>query len=190
VKILIADDDGVTRTLLRRTLEGVGYEVIETGDGREAWDRFHRETAPIVIVDWMMPLVNGLELCRMIRAERRRPYTYIIMLTALGGKGSYLEGIGAGADDFITKPFDPDELKARLRVAERILDLHAEVKQLQRLLPVCAYCRRIREEDDSWIRLEQYLTRRTDAALSHGICPDCYEQHVRPELDALGVPRT
>ncbi len=188
MKILIADDDAVSRTLLRGTLKGLGHGVIETSDGRQAWERFQSETIPLVVVDWMMPFVNGLEFCRMIRAERRLRYTYLIMLTALGGKGSYLEGINAGADDFITKPFDPDELNARLHVAERILGLHAEVKQLQGLLPICAYCRRIRDEADSWMRLEQYITRRTDAALSHGICPECYEHRVRPELHALGVP--
>jgi DNA-binding response OmpR family regulator len=189
MNILIADDDRMSCTLLRRTLTRLGHEVTETSDGRQAWERFQRETVPLLIVDWMMPFINGLELCRMVRAERRVPYTYIIMLTALGGKGSYLEGIDAGADDFITKPFDPDELKARLTVAERILGLHAEMKQLKGLLPVCAYCNRIRDDDDSWMRIERYITRRTDAAFSHGICPDCYESRVRPELAALGVPR-
>lgn len=189
MKILIADDDRLSCTLLRRTLARLGHEVIETSDGRQAWECFQRQAIPLLIVDWMMPFINGLELCRMVRAEQRARYTYIIMLTALGGKGSYLEGINAGADDFITKPFDPDELKARLNVAERILGLHAEMKQLKGLLPVCAYCNRIRDDDDSWMRIEKYITRRTDAAFSHGICPDCYESRVRPELAALGVAR-
>jgi phosphoserine phosphatase RsbU/P len=189
VKILIADDEAVARLRLRETLTQLDHEVIEARDGKDAWERFQQESPPLVIADWMMPYVNGLELCRMIRAEHRPRYTYIIMLTALGGRGSYLEGMNAGADDFITKPFDQDELKARLRVAERILSLQAEVRQLEGLLPICSYCKRIRDEKDSWMRVESYLSKQTDAVLSHSICPSCYENHVIPELSALKASR-
>jgi DNA-binding response OmpR family regulator len=187
MKILVADDEAVSRLLVRRTLEALGHEVLEVPDGREAWQLIQADRPQILIVDWMMPHVDGLELCRMVRSENRARYTYIIMLTALGGKGSYLEGMNAGADDFMTKPFDQDQLRARLRVAERILNLQAEVKQLEGLLPICSYCRRIRDDQSQWQSMEQYISQRTDAAFSHGICPACYEVHVQPELQAFKV---
>lgn len=91
----------------------------------------------------------------------------------------------AGTDDFITKPFDTDQLVARLRVAERILRLQSTVHELEVLLPICSYCKSIRQDDQYWQRVEEYLTRRTDTVLTHGICPACYETHVRPEIDRL-----
>jgi len=185
MKILIAEDDSVSRLVLSTGLRKLGYEVIETEDGEEAWGLFQREDVHMVITDWMMPNMDGLQLCRSIRAMQESKYTYIIMLTALDGKESYLEGMNAGADDFITKPFDIDELTARLRVAERILKLQAEVKQLEGLLPICAYCKKIRSDNDSWQAIETYISRQTDASFSHGICPECYQSHVRPQLDEL-----
>jgi DNA-binding response OmpR family regulator len=184
MQVLVADDEGVSRLLLRRTLERLGHEVIEAADGRQAWEGFLRDKTPLVILDWMMPYIDGPDLCRMIRAERRARYTYIVMLTALGGKGSYLEGMRAGADDFITKPFDSDQLQARLHVAERILSLQAEVKQLEGLLPICSYCKRIRDEHNVWVRIEQFIAARTNADFSHGICSECYGLNIPPQLEA------
>ena len=146
MRILIAEDDTVSRLLLDTTLKKLGHDVIATENGRDAWGVFQQEHIPIIISDWMMPDIDGLKLCRMVRAENRTKYTYFILLTALGGKGSYLTGMDAGADDFITKPFDKDQLTARLRVAERILQLQSEVKQLEGLLPICMYCKKIRDE--------------------------------------------
>jgi DNA-binding response OmpR family regulator len=185
MKVLIADDEPVSRLRVRRFLLKLGHDVVEASDGWQAWEEFQRQPLPLLIVDWMMPKIDGLELCRMVRMERRAKYTYIMMLTALGGKGSYLEGIGAGADDFITKPFDADELQARLGVAERILSLQAEIRQLQGLLRICSYCKRIHDEENGWVQIERYVARRTEASFTHGICPDCYTGHVQPELAAL-----
>ena len=185
MKILIADDESVSRLRVRRFLLKLGHEVVEACDSKQAWEQFQRQQIPLLIVDWMMPNVDGLELCRMVRMEHRMRYTYIIMLTALGGKGSFLEGIRAGADDFITKPFDTEELQARLGVAERILNLQAEVKQLQGLLPICTYCKRINDDENGWVQIESYVAKRTDASFTHGICADCYTAHVRPQLTAL-----
>jgi DNA-binding response OmpR family regulator len=185
MKILVAEDDKVSRLVLSTGLRKLGHEVIEAADGQEAWSLFRSGDVHMVITDWMMPNMDGLHLCRSIRAELESKYTYIIMLTALGGKESYLEGMKAGADDFITKPFDIDGLAARLRVAERILKLQAEVRQLEGLLPICTYCKKIRSDDDAWQAIEVYITRQTDASFSHGICPECYESYVRPQLDQL-----
>ncbi len=128
MKILIAEDDMTSRLVLGATLKKLGHEVTATSDGRQAWDALHKEHFPLLISDWMMPDMDGLELCRLIRAEHHSQYTYIVLLTALGGKASYLDGMDAGADDFITKPFDEDQLVARLRVADRILALHEKLR--------------------------------------------------------------
>ncbi|HEX9998528.1 MAG TPA: diguanylate cyclase [Abditibacterium sp.] len=124
MKILIAEDDMTSRLVLGATLKKLGHEVTATSDGQQAWARLSEEYFPLLISDWMMPDMDGLELCRLIRAANQKQYTYIILLTALGGRNSFLEGLDAGADDFITKPFDEELLAARLRVAERILALH------------------------------------------------------------------
>lgn len=127
MKILIAEDDTTSRLLFAATLRKLGHTVTAIEDGRKAWEAWQKDEYPLLISDWMMPYIDGLQLCRLIRAEPSLQYTYIILLTALDSKGSYLEGMDAGADDFITKPFDEEQLAARLRVAERILGLHQKL---------------------------------------------------------------
>ncbi len=187
MKVLAVDDDSVARLFLKGTLEKLGHEVIEAEDGEEAWSLFRALDLHVAVVDWMMPVMDGLELCRRIRSEERAQYTYVIMLTARTGKESYLEGMAAGADDFVTKPVGRDELAARLHVAERIVGLKAEVRTLQGLLPICSYCKNIRSDDDSWQQIEAYVATRSDAQFSHGICPDCYESKIVPQLNELEV---
>lgn len=185
MKILTADDDAGTRKVLTKTLQSLGHEVVETQDGREAWVKYRLHHFSLVISDWMMPGVDGIELTRLVRKENLPKYTYIIMLTSLEGKGRYLEGMQAGADDFISKPFDKDTLAARLRVAERILNLQQEVKQLEGLLPICSYCKKIKDDEQKWQQMESYISRRTEANFSHGICPDCYSKYMLPQLEQL-----
>jgi phosphoserine phosphatase RsbU/P len=187
LRILIADDDPTARNFLRAALRNLDHECLLAGNGREAWEAYQANQPTLVLADWVMPELSGLDLCRMIRAENRPRYTYVILVTALTGKGSYLEGMDAGADDFVTKPFDVDQMAARLRVAQRILGLQTELKQLEGLLPICTYCRKIRDEGDSWAHLEDYVAKRTDVTLSHGICPDCYHGRIAPEMNRLGV---
>src|SRR5215467_15878060 len=126
MKVLIAEDDLDSRELLGWILEKLGYQVVATSNGKEAWNVFRRGRFRLVISDVLMPEIDGLELCRKIRLHKQSKYTYFIMITALIGKKDYLEGMEAGADDFVTKPFDPDELKARLRVAERIISFQEQ----------------------------------------------------------------
>jgi two-component system cell cycle response regulator len=121
MKVLIAEDDKDSRELLSWLLQKLGYQVVATENGKEAWEAYRRGRFRLVISDLLMPDIDGLELVRRIRAHKQPKYTYVILITALIGKRDYLEGMDAGADDFVTKPFDPDELKARLRVAERII---------------------------------------------------------------------
>ena len=125
---LIADDDDITRLLLSSALTKLGHDVHEATNGREAWEAWLTGDYPLIISDWMMPDLDGLEFCRRIRAEARTDYTYIVLLTSRSGKTHYLEAMNAGADDFITKPFEREEFAARIRVAERILGLHEKLR--------------------------------------------------------------
>ncbi|MBN2807940.1 MAG: SpoIIE family protein phosphatase [Deltaproteobacteria bacterium] len=129
MKILIAEDERVSRRLLESRLKKWGYEVTAAEDGREAWNIFQKEHFPMVITDWMMPEMDGLELLRRIRACERPGYVYTILLTARTEKEDILAGMESGADDFVTKPFDKDELMARLKVGLRITDLERDLAQ-------------------------------------------------------------
>src|SRR5205823_5006421 len=115
-------------------------------DGQRAWAAYQTMAPHVIIADWMMPEMDGLELCRRVRAEGRPRYTYFMLLTALDGRARYFQGMDAGADDFLPKPCDLNELAARLRVAERIMNLQAEVRRLEGLLPICSYCKNIRDD--------------------------------------------
>lgn len=128
MKTLIADDDDITRLLLGTALRKLGHEVCEVTNGREALEAWRTGEYPLIISDWMMPDLDGLEFCRLIRADGRADFTYVILLTSRSGKTNYLEAMTAGADDFITKPFERDALAARVRVAERILGLHENLR--------------------------------------------------------------
>ena len=190
MRILIAEDDHTSRLILKKTLVKLGYDVGAAADGSEAWDAFQRERYQVVITDWMMPGMDGLDLCRRIRADGRWDrYTYLIILTMLGGRQCYLEGMNAGADDFMTKPFDADELVTRLRVAERILDLEAGVAFLESLLPTCAGCRRVRTGTGQWQRLERYPLESPPATTPPEHCPDCTrELHQKSGADPRPAP--
>jgi sigma-B regulation protein RsbU (phosphoserine phosphatase) len=183
VRVLVADDDSVIRAFLRTTLERAGHEVLEAGDGKSAWELFQQHPVEVVIADWEMPELDGLEVCRRVRALPRAKYTYLVLLTSRTGKKNYLEGMDAGADDFVSKPASPQEVLARMRVAQRILGLQAEIKQLEGLLPICAYCKRIHRDDDTWQQLEVYIEQRSDAEFSHGVCPECYATRLAPQIE-------
>lgn len=173
MKVLIAEDDPVSSYVLAARIKKMGHEVLVTENGREAWQVYQQDHPRLVITDWMMPEMNGIELIRLIRNADSNLYTYIILLTALSGRAHFLEGMNAGADDFVTKPLEADGLRVRLQVAERILSLQQERHQLEGLLPICAYCKRIRDEHDEWHVLETFVGEKTEAAFDATLCPDC-----------------
>ncbi len=189
MNVLIAEDDSVSRLILLTKLRKMGHEVIATEDGEAAWNSFLVERPQLIITDWMMPKIDGLDLCRMIRSHDQEKYAYVIFLTALAGKKNYYEGMEAGADDFLNKPVDMEDLTARLRVAERILTLHTEVKQLEGLLPICSYCKKIRDDQNMWQPIEGYISKRTEATFSHGYCPSCIEKYVKPGMEAHRIKK-
>jgi len=180
VKVLIAEDDRASSLLLRELLERLGHEVVAVANGADAVEQLTRkDDLQVVISDWLMPVMDGLELCQHIRGRDRARYVYVLIVTARRGKKRYLEALEAGADDFIFKPIDAEELGARLRVAERILGLQAQMKQLQGLLSICAYCKNIREDETTWVPIEQFVSQRAHTMFSHGICPSCAAKHFK-----------
>ncbi len=183
--ILLAEDDPVTRMVVRAQLRGLGYGVIVASDGLEAWDRYREAGVSLVITDWDMPRMDGLTLCRRIRGSGEKRYTYIMILTAAEKSSGFTKAAEAGADDFISKPSDLAELGVRLRVAERILSLQAHVAQLSGLVPICPRCKSMRDYEGEWHSAESYLSDRSEARFSHGICPGCFAAIVRPQLDDI-----
>ena len=197
MRALVADDDRVTAEILSRTLGRWEFEVTVVGDGAAAWEYLRAATTPtLAVLDWMMPEMDGPEVCRRVRADLPLATMYLMLLTARESRGDLVTGLNAGADDYITKPFDTDELRARVQVGVRVLTLQrslaervdelqaalSKVKQLRGLLPICSYCKRIRGDDQYWQQLEGYIAEHSDAQFSHGICPTCYAA-VSAELD-------
>ena len=181
----IVEDDPTTQRLLENLTSLLGYQVESYNNGDEAWDAFATIDPQIVISDWKMPGKDGLELCRRIRGMHSDTYTYFILVTAQRRSRSNLEqAIGAGVDDFLKKPIGSDEIWNRLRVAERILGFNKQVKTLESLIPICAYCKKVRKDDDLWEQIEQYVNERTGADFTHSICPSCLDEHVRPQMGA------
>lgn len=186
MKILAAEDDAVARAVLRQALKRLGHEVAEAKDGEEAWARLQAEPVRVVVSDWLMPHADGLDLCRRIRARPGGDYIYFILLTGRDAtEENQRAAADAGVDDFLTKPLDLAELWMRLRVAERILHYTTQVRQLEELLPICSYCKKIRDDQNYWQQMEGYINERTGSEFSHSVCPDCYKQVVIPELEKL-----
>lgn len=200
MRILIAEDEAVSRRLLQQTLQRWGFEAVVASDGLEAWELLSGVDAPqLAVLDWMMPGVDGLELCRRVRALDVQLPIYLMLLTSRSAREDIVTGLQAGADDYVVKPFHEAELRARVQVgvrvvqlqlslADRVRDLEealSRVKQLQGLLPICSYCKKIRDDRNYWQQVEQYVTDRTEARFTHGICPSCYERYIKPELDGL-----
>jgi len=124
MRVLIAEDDAISRTILRRALQSMGHSCLLANDGIEAWQRLVEDKPDIVISDWLMPGMDGIDICRKLRATEAGSYTYFIFITALGDKHHFVKGMEAGADDYLTKPIDLDELAARLVAAARVTSLH------------------------------------------------------------------
>jgi sigma-B regulation protein RsbU (phosphoserine phosphatase) len=186
MKVLAVEDDAVARGVLRQALKRLDYDAVEAADGAAAWALFQKEPVRIVVSDWMMPESDGLELCRRIRARPGAEYTYFILLTSNSASHqNRREAAEAGIDDFLMKPLDFEELWMRLRVATRILRYATQVRQLEELMPICSYCKKIRDDQNYWQQIEGYINQRTGSEFSHSICPDCYTRVVIPELEQL-----
>ncbi|PKN04037.1 MAG: response regulator [Deltaproteobacteria bacterium HGW-Deltaproteobacteria-9] len=203
MRILIAEDDFTSRTMLAAVLKKGGDDVVETANGLEAWNEIQKPDAPrLAIFDWMMPEMDGLEIVRRIRALESDQTTspdspatadrhYLIMLTTRDDKSDIIAGLNTGADDYLAKPFDPGELRARVEAGRRMLNMQKQlaeqirelkqaldhIKTLQGILPICSFCKKIRDDGGYWNQVEAYISRHSDAMFSHSICPECMKKH-------------
>jgi len=197
MQILIADDDRMSAEVLVRTLTPEMFEVTTASDGAEALEILRRPDSPsLAILDWMMPKVDGPDVCRLIRSETPGAHRYLILLTSRDAREDVVAGLQAGADDYLVKPCHKGELLARVSVGVRVLELQkglaarveelqlalSQVKQLSGLLPICSYCKCIRSDENYWQQVDGYLMQHSDAKFTHGICPACYATLSR-ELD-------
>jgi DNA-binding response OmpR family regulator len=197
MRALVADDDRTTAALLRHTLERQGLEVVVVHDGAEAWAAIQRDPdIGLAVLDWNMPGLDGPEVCRRIRADATRAHLHVLLLTGREGRADVVIGLDAGADDYLSKPFDPEVFRARVdvglrvlklkeRLAERVAELEvalSKVKQLRGLLPICSYCKHVRSDGNYWEQVEQYISAHSDMQFSHGICPACYDK-VAADMD-------
>jgi CheY-like chemotaxis protein len=186
MKVLAVEDDASARLILRRSLERLGHDVIEAANGEEGWKAWAKYKPRVIVSDWEMPRMDGLTLCRRLRGEQGTEYVYFILLTGTGASGKNRRAAAeAGVDDFLTKPIDLAALWMRLRVAERILTYTTQVHQLEQLMPMCSYCKKIRDDKNYWQQIESYINERTGTEISHSVCPDCYQRVVVPELARL-----
>jgi DNA-binding response OmpR family regulator len=196
-RVLLAEDEPVTRRLLEAQLARAGYQVVSVPDGTTAWELLQKDDAPaLAVIDWNMPGMDGPEVVRRLRELGKKAYTYTLLVTARNGKSDVVEGLSAGADDFVSKPVDPEELKARLRTGERIVALEKSlqskvreleeaaehVRELQGMIPICMHCKRIRNQEQLWERVETYIEHRSDARFSHALCAECLEKYY-PDSD-------
>jgi DNA-binding response OmpR family regulator len=199
MRILIAEDDFTSRTALMEVLKKQGHEVIAAVNGHEACMLLQHPEAPMLaILDWMMPEVDGLEVVRRLRARQAERPLYLIMLTAKGGKADVIAGLEAGANDYLTKPVDAGELRARIEVGQRMVAMQEalaakveelsqaldQVKTLRGIVPICANCKKIRDDTGYWNQVEVYVRDHTEAEFSHGICPDCMKK-LYPECELV-----
>jgi len=198
MNILIAEDDHISRHILESLLKKWDYDIISTCDGNEAWEKMKAADAPkLAILDWMMPGMDGIDICRLIREKDDSNPTYVILLTAKQSKEDIVVGLEAGANDYIVKPFDKNELRARVEVGRKVVELQTalanrvielqealdHVKTLQGIIPICMHCHKIRDDQEAWHGLEKYIENHSKANFSHGICPDCMKKHY-PECAA------
>jgi sigma-B regulation protein RsbU (phosphoserine phosphatase) len=205
MRILIAEDDFTSLTVLAGVLKKEGHEVAATVNGAEAWQALQRPDAPaLAILDWIMPEMDGLEVVRRVRALQTDRPSYIIMLTTKGEKADIIAGLEAGANDYLAKPFDPGELRARVEVGRRMVEMQDaladkieelrqaldQIKTLRGIVPICMHCKQIRDDQGYWNQLEVYVRDHTEAEFSHGICPGCMTK-LYPKFDkASGARRT
>ena len=197
MKVLIAEDDAFFRKMLQQLLTP-NYEVQSVPDGIRAWDALQQEdAAKLAILDWVMPGLTGPQICRNVRADPKTADCYLILLTAKNSVPDIVAGLRSGADDYLTKPFDAEELRARLRVAQKVITLQRAVhdqalelknaaareKFLQSLLPVCPACKAKRNDLRYWRQVEAYFIGR-DAG--PGTCPSCSERTSAPAMEPTG----
>ncbi|MBI5767948.1 MAG: response regulator [Verrucomicrobia bacterium] len=190
MKILAIEDQPVAAMQLLAVLRALGHDADHAVSGDDAWAKLLCGGHRVIVSDWRMPGVDGLGLCRLIR-ERGGDYIYYILISSNRvTRENRRLALAAGVDDFLAKPVDADELGMRLHVADRILGLSAEVKRLTAFLPICGYCKKIRNDQKYWQEIETYFSQHQGTRFSHGVCPECYKDVLGPQLAKLGLDAT
>lgn len=204
MRILIAEDDATSRMVLASILTGEGFDVTSAEDGGAAWQLLQQPDAPsLAIVDLMMPGLDGLELVRRVRALPNHVPPYLIIVSTKDEKVDVVAGLGAGANDYLTKPYDAGELRARIEVGRQLIEARIalnekveelelalkEVRTLKGIVPICASCKNVRDDQGYWNRVETYLNEHTEAEFSHAVCPDCMKR-LYPQFKDDEAPTT
>jgi DNA-binding response OmpR family regulator len=204
MRVLVADDDLTYCRMLESFMKKWGYEPVVTRDGEQAWQILQAPDAPqLAILDWMMPGKDGVDICRQVRKAGPSKPTYIILLTSKERKEDIVSGLDSGADDYMTKPFEREELRARVQAGERILNLQFElarrvkelqealdrIKTLEGILPICMYCKKIRNDQNYWEQVDIYIEEHSNVEFTHSLCPDCMEKRIKRPLEALRSER-
>ena len=204
MRALIADDDRVAAQILSRTLTRWEFDVSVVGDGARRGGTCRRASGPtLAILDWMMPEVDGAEVCRRVRKDLPLANMYLILLTSLETRKDIVAGLDAGADDYVVKPFDPEELRARVSVGVRVLTLQERLaervpncRRRSRTSSSCTACcpsaataSAYAATTSTWQQVESYIADRSEAQFSHGICPACYVD-LEKQIDAYKNNRT
>lgn len=175
MNVLVADDDPVVRSVLAQALKGPGRRILLAEDGEQALDLYCREKVRIVFSDWRMPRLDGLDLCRRLRGLSLGDYTYFVLITATAvGAADWEQAMSAEVDDFLVLPVDAVQVRLRLRAAQRLLGYANRLHELESVIPICSYCRRLRDDQDAYHQMETYFGRHAGVLFSHGICPECY----------------
>lgn len=190
--LLVADDDRTSRLILSAILGKCGYRVTAVEDGESALRELCKpEAFRLAILDWMMPGIDGIEVVRRLRARATAEPPYLIVLTQRNATGDVSYALDTGANDYLTKPYDNDELRARVAVGRRHIELQTElarqvkqlraaldhVNRLQELLPICSHCKKIRDDKNYWHDVAVYISDHSEIRFSHGVCPDCLARH-------------
>ena len=190
MKILVADDELISRTLIESYLQFWGYTPVCASHGKEALEALKSPEAPaMAILDWMMPYMSGPEVCQAVQKMQKPIPPYLILVTSKSDKRDIVRGLQAGAQDYVTKPYDVNELQARVDVGRRMVQLQQllaqrigeledatrQIRQLHGLLPICCKCKKVRDDDGYWSEVETYISHHTDTKFSHSFCPECYK---------------
>jgi DNA-binding response OmpR family regulator len=207
LKVLITDDDPEVLLLTATVLRRAGYEVLEASTGRECLEVLRASSPDLVLLDVILPDMSGVEVCQQIKADRDMQHTFVILASGIKvSSDSQAEGLNYGADGYIVRPISNKELVARVQSMERIKraeeallekekqqqkliqelqEALAEIKTLKGFIPICASCKKIRDDEGYWNQLEAYISKRTEAVFSHGLCPECAERSMAEAQELL-----
>jgi phosphoserine phosphatase RsbU/P len=200
MRILVAEDDPIGRQMVMASLQPLPIDVAVAEDGDEAWQKIQEALPDLLLLDWRMPGPNGIEICRRLQTLPSRHRPWVILVTANGAPADIVLAFASGADDYVTKPYDVSELRARVRAglrrverehtlvleSEFLQDALSHLRDGPSIVPICSVCRRVRDEQGSWTTAEAFVESHTGVRFTHGLCPPC----VRKALDDARDPRT